>query len=91
MSTNFNRKAKLGGSGLGLYMLAMYQKRFHDTRYADQARRLCRHLVSDILDTGEFMYYHVYLDQRMSPDATRFHGSARGRPFHQGPYEQLAA
>ncbi len=67
----FNRKAKLGGSGLGLYMLAMYQKRFGDAKYADQARRLCHHLLSEILDAGEFRYYHVYLDQRVPAEANR--------------------
>lgn len=71
----FNRKAKLGGSGLGLYMLASYQKLFHNAEYADHARRLAHHLVNEILDTGEFMYYHVYLDRRVSREANRSHFS----------------
>jgi hypothetical protein len=72
---HFNRKAKLGGSGLGLYMLAMYQKRFGNAKYADHGHRLCNHLLSEIFDTGEFRYYHVYLDQRVSPEMNRAHFS----------------
>jgi hypothetical protein len=71
----FNRKAKLGGSGLGLYMLALHQNLFRDDTYANAARRLAWHLVSEILDTGEFMYYHIYLDQRVSRAANRAHFS----------------
>jgi len=67
----YNRKAKLGGSGVGLYMLALYQKLFGDTRYADHAKLLCRHLASEIQGTGEFMYYHVYLDKRVPPEMNR--------------------
>ena len=67
----YNKKAKLGGSGLGLYMLAFYQKLFGDAKYADHAQRLGRHLVGEFLDTGEFMYYHVYLDKRVPREANR--------------------
>lgn len=59
----YNRKAKLGGSGIGLYMLAMYQHTFEDERYAGDAERIANHLVSEINDQGEFRYYHVYLDK----------------------------
>lgn len=64
----FNRKAKLGGSGIGLYMLASYQQLFDD-RYAQWARLVARHLASEIQASGEFMYYHVYLDKKVDADA----------------------
>jgi hypothetical protein len=59
----YNRKAKLGGSGVGLCALAMYQHRFDDDRYAGSAERLAKHLINEINDQGEFRYYHIYLDQ----------------------------
>ncbi len=59
----YNQKAKLGGSGVSLYSLALYQRLFHDDRYADAAQRLALHLVSEINQQGEFRYYHIYLGQ----------------------------
>jgi hypothetical protein len=59
----YNRKAKLGGSGVGLCTLAMYQRLFDDDRYAGSAERLAKHLINEINDQGEFRYYHIYLDQ----------------------------
>ena len=67
----FNRKAKLGGSGVGLYMLALYQRLFSDAKYAEPACRLCQHLLSEIQDTGEFRYYYIYLDEHVSREANR--------------------
>lgn len=59
----YNRKAKLGGSGTGLCVLAMYQRVFNDNRYARIAARLANHLCNEINDQGEFRYYHIYLDK----------------------------
>jgi len=59
----YNRKAKLGGSGVGLCTLTMYQRLFDDDRYAGSAERLAKHLISEINDQGEFRYYHIYLDK----------------------------
>jgi hypothetical protein len=59
----YNRKAKLGGSGVGLCALAMYQHLFDDDRYAGSAQRLANHLINEINDQGEFRYYHIYLDK----------------------------
>ncbi|MCA9122372.1 MAG: hypothetical protein H6822_14485 [Planctomycetaceae bacterium] len=59
----YNRKAKLGGSGVGLCALAMYQRLFEDGRYAGSAERLANHLLNEINEQGEFRYYHVYLDK----------------------------
>jgi len=57
----YNRKAKLGGSGVGLCALAMYQHRFDDDRYAGSAERLAKHLISEINDQGEFRYYRLMM------------------------------
>ncbi|MBC8355419.1 MAG: hypothetical protein H8E66_25865 [Planctomycetes bacterium] len=59
----YNRKAKLGGSGIGLCALAMYQRLFRDDRFADVAARLAHHLRNEINEHGEFRYYHIYLDK----------------------------
>ncbi len=59
----YNRKAKLGGSGIGLYALALYQQLYGDGRYAKAARNLATHLVNEVKDDGEFRYYHIYLDE----------------------------
>jgi hypothetical protein len=64
----FNQKAKLGGSGIGLYMLAQYQKLFNDDCYAQSAEMLAHHLLNQIKDTGEFMYYHIYLGRQVAPE-----------------------
>lgn len=66
----FNRKAKLGGSGIGLYMLSLYQKLFDD-RYASWARRLANHLAAQVQPSGEFRYYHIYLDELVTPERNR--------------------
>jgi len=67
----FNKKAKLGGSGIGLYMLALYQRLFRSARYAEHARLLANHLVNEILDSGGFKYYHVYLDRKVTETENR--------------------
>ncbi|MCB9873138.1 MAG: hypothetical protein H6821_03075 [Planctomycetaceae bacterium] len=59
----YNRKAKLGGSGIGLCALAMYQHIFQDSRYALDSLKLVDHLCNEINDQGEFRYYHIYLDE----------------------------
>lgn len=56
----YNRKAKLGGSGLTLYLLAEYQRLTGDSKYLDWAKLLKNHLISEIRDSGEFYYYHIY-------------------------------
>jgi hypothetical protein len=57
------RKAKLGGSGVALYLLAEYQRLTGDTQYQEWAHQLARHLLSQITASGEFIYYSIYLDQ----------------------------
>jgi UDP-N-acetylmuramyl pentapeptide synthase len=64
----YNRKAKLGGSGIGLYSLALYQRLFDDDRYANDASRLANHVANEVNEQGEFRYYHLYLDQPVAWD-----------------------
>ncbi len=68
---HYNQKGKLGGSGIGLYMLALYQRLFRSPKYAEHARLLANHLVNEILDSGEFRYYHVYLDRKVTEAENR--------------------
>lgn len=62
----YNRKAKLGGSGIALYLACEYQLLTGDTTYFSWARRLACHLQGEILASGEFRYYHIYLDKLIS-------------------------
>jgi len=57
------KKAKLGGSGIALYLLAEYQIMSGDRRYQAWADRIAWHLAHQITASGEFIYYHVYLDK----------------------------
>lgn len=62
----YNRKSKLGGAGLALYSLALYQKVTGSNTHARIAEELSNHLLSEILINGEFRYYHIYLDKNVS-------------------------
>jgi len=57
------RKAKLGGSGVALYLMAEYQLLTGDRRYQGWAERIAWHLVNQVTETGEFIYYNIYLDK----------------------------
>lgn len=62
----YNRKAKLGGTGVGLYALGEYRRVTGETTYDAAAQRMARHLVEQITDSGEFIYYKLYLDQEVT-------------------------
>ena len=64
----YNRKAKLGGSGMALYSIALYQKVYGTTEYAEVAHEFARHLVNEIFGNGEFRYYHIYLDKPIAEE-----------------------
>lgn len=57
------RKAKLGGSGIALYLLVEYQLLTGDDRYQEWADRIAWHLINQITTSGEFIYYNIYLDK----------------------------
>ncbi len=62
------RKAKLGGTGIALYLAAEYQMLTGDTRYQKWASELAWHLVHQITASGEFIYYNIYLDHPISEE-----------------------
>lgn len=62
----YNRKGKLGGSGVALYALAEHRRLTKDPRYDEAARRLANHILEQITDSGEFIYYKVYLDKEVT-------------------------
>lgn len=62
----YNRKGKLGGSGVALYALAEYRRLTGNPEFDDAAQKLARHLVEQITPSGEFIYYKVYLDQEVT-------------------------
>jgi hypothetical protein len=57
------KKAKLGGSGIALYLLAEYQMLSGDDRYREWADKIAWHLLHQITASGEFIYYNIYLDK----------------------------
>lgn len=69
------KKAKLGGSGIALYLLAEYQLLTGDDRYRVWADRLAWHLLNQITASGEFIYYNIYLDQPVSEGENGSHFS----------------
>ena len=60
------RKAKLGGSGIALYVLAEYELMTGDSRHRALADAIAWHLLHQITDSGEFIYYNIYLDRPIS-------------------------
>lgn len=64
----YNRKSKLGGSGLALYAMALYEKVYESDQYSRIADEFARHLCAEVLPSGEFRYYHVYLDKHITPE-----------------------
>lgn len=69
----YNRKAKLGGSGLALMALVQYEEATGDNRYRAEARRLKNHLLAQVTPSGEFIYYSVYLDRPVGPQDNPAH------------------
>lgn len=71
----FNRKAKLGGTGIGLYALGEYRRVSGEATHDAAAHRLARHLVEQITDSGEFIYYKLYLDHEVTEQDNQNHFS----------------
>lgn len=59
----YNKKSKLGGAAIGLYAMSEYRRLTGDKKYDEVARRIARHILSQIQDSGEFFYYSIYLDK----------------------------
>lgn len=62
------KKAKLGGSGIALYLMAEYQLLTGDRSYQEWADKIAWHLVNQITASGEFIYYNIYLDKPVSEE-----------------------
>jgi len=60
------KKSKLGGTGIALYLLADYQLVTGDDRYREWADRFAWHLLNQITANGEFIYYNIYLDKQVT-------------------------
>ena len=69
------KKSKLGGSGIALYLLAQYEKISGDSTYRVWADRIAWHLINQITASGEFIYYNIYLDEPISEDENASHFS----------------
>lgn len=67
----YNRKAKLGGSGIFLYVLSEYRRLSGDTTFAECEQWLVNHLLASIQPSGEFIYYHIHLDSLVTPERNR--------------------
>ncbi len=61
----YNKKAKLGGTGIALYLLCEYQRLTQSDKYSRYAGLLKNHLLEEIQQSGEFRYYHLYLDKKV--------------------------
>ncbi|MFA6016279.1 MAG: hypothetical protein WC742_14570 [Gallionellaceae bacterium] len=69
------KKSKLGGTGIALYLLADYQLVTGDDRYREWADRFAWHLLNQITANGEFIYYNIYLDKPVSEKENQNHFS----------------
>jgi hypothetical protein len=67
----YNKKSKLGGAGTALYALIEYQRLSNDLDYEEEIHGLARHLLEQIQDSGEFIYYSIYLDQKVTPEMNK--------------------
>lgn len=65
------KKSKLGGAGIALYLLADYQLLSGDTQYQVWADRLAWHLIHQVTASGEFIYYNIYLDREIDAEGNR--------------------
>jgi hypothetical protein len=62
------KKAKLGGTGVALYLASEYQLLSADNRYETWCHQLAWHLLHQITETGEFIYYNIYLDRPVTAE-----------------------
>lgn len=65
------KKSKLGGAGIGLYLLCLYELTTADDSYRYFADALAWHTVKQVTESGEFIYYNIYLDKKVSVDDNR--------------------
>ncbi|MBU1911240.1 protein containing Six-hairpin glycosidase-like domain protein [Patescibacteria group bacterium] len=56
----YNKKSKLGGSGLALVTITKYYKASGDDKYNKYAKGLARHIVSQINEKGVMQGYYIH-------------------------------
>lgn len=56
----YNKKAKLGGTGIALAALTHYRRLTGDDRYDTPIEEMARHLLSRIDGTGEMIGYYIH-------------------------------
>ncbi len=56
----YNKKAKLGGSGVMLSALMMYYDTFKDNSFNEFIVGLTKHLISRVDEKGEFLGYYIH-------------------------------
>lgn len=69
------KKSKLGGTGLALYLLTEYQLLTGDTRFSEWGEKFAWHLINQITESGEFIYYNIYLDKPVPESENQEHFS----------------
>lgn len=55
----YNKKAKLGGTGMILIAMMKYRQETNDKSYDEYIKKYTRHLLSRIYKTGEFLGYFI--------------------------------
>lgn len=56
----YNTKAKLGGTGLALVAMMRYRIETGDKSYDEYIKKYTKHLLSRILESGEFLGYYIH-------------------------------
>lgn len=56
----YNKKGKLGGTGLALIMMMLYRNITSDKSYDEYIQGYARHLMSRMCPSGEFMGYYIH-------------------------------
>lgn len=56
----YNKKAKLGGTGMILIAMMKYREESGDRSYDEYIKKYTRHLLSRIYKTGEFLGYYIH-------------------------------
>ncbi len=56
----YNKKGKLGGTGLALIAMMKYRNETNDKSYDEYIRKYAKHLMSRIYKTGEMLGYYIH-------------------------------
>ena len=56
----YNKKGKLGGTGLALIAMMKYRNETNDKSYDEYIRKFSNHLMSRVHETGEMLGYYIH-------------------------------